>query len=271
MSLKAAYARAHHQAPGQNKRTYIENLLGKTHEDVTSDKETLWWYLKEIGRLRLLEFSEVLTIAKRFQERGDVNSRNKLVQHNLRLVVAIARRYRGRGLDYLDLIQEGNTGLMRAAELYDYRLGYRFSTYAIWWIRQAIIRAIHNDGRIIRIPVHENEWWQKIDKFSTSFVQKNGREPTTEEVAAEFDLSVKKARMKLRYLRVGTVYLGDLIDPTSDNDLEILDIIADNSTTPGITIVEAKEELERAYAKIKELRMFLWPFTERERTMFLLR
>ena len=150
-------------------------------------------YLKEIGKVPLLSADEEIEIAKRMEE-GDEAARKKLVEANLRLVVSIAKRYVGRGMLFLDLIQEGNLGLIKAVEKFDYRKGYKFSTYATWWIRQAITRAIADQARTIRIPVHMVETINKLIRVSRQLLQQNGREPQPEEIAAEMGVSEDKVR-----------------------------------------------------------------------------
>ncbi len=148
-------------------------------------------YLKEIGQVKLLSAEEEVELAKRIAE-GDQNAKNKLTEANLRLVVSIAKKYSGRGLHILDLIQEGNTGLIRAVDKFDWTKGNKFSTYATWWIRQAITRAIADQARTIRVPVHMVEVINKATRCNRKLVQELGREPTVEEIAAELGLPVEK-------------------------------------------------------------------------------
>lgn len=150
-------------------------------------------YLKEIGRVPLLTAEEEVELAMRI-EQGDEEARRRLAEANLRLVVSIAKRYVGRGMLLLDLIQEGNLGLIKAVEKFDYRKGYKFSTYATWWIRQAITRAIADQARTIRIPVHMVETINKLIRVSRQLLQELGREPTPEEIAAEMELPVERVR-----------------------------------------------------------------------------
>lgn len=150
-------------------------------------------YLKEIGRVPLLSAEEEIELAKRI-EQGDEEAKKRLTEANLRLVVSIAKRYVGRGMLFLDLIQEGNMGLIKAVEKFDHSKGYKFSTYATWWIRQAITRAIADQARTIRIPVHMVETINKLVRVSRQLLQELGREPTPEEIAAEMELSVEKVR-----------------------------------------------------------------------------
>jgi len=150
-------------------------------------------YLREIGRVSLLTYEEEVALAKRV-EKGDKKARERLINANLRLVVSIAKKYVNRGLTLLDLIEEGNIGLMRAVMKYDWRRGYKFSTYATWWIRQAITRAIADQARTIRIPVHMVETINKFNRISRKLMQELGREPTQEEVGMEMEVGVEKVR-----------------------------------------------------------------------------
>lgn len=150
-------------------------------------------YLKEIGRVPLLSADEEVALAKRI-ENGDEEAKRRLAEANLRLVVSIAKRYVGRGMLFLDLIQEGNMGLIKAVEKFDHKKGYKFSTYATWWIRQAITRAIADQARTIRIPVHMVETINKLIRVSRQLLQELGREPAPEEIAKEMELSVEKVR-----------------------------------------------------------------------------
>ncbi|GIO97976.1 RNA polymerase sigma factor SigA [Paenibacillus sp. GM2FR] len=150
-------------------------------------------YLKEIGRVPLLSADDEIELANRI-EQGDEEAKRRLAEANLRLVVSIAKRYVGRGMLFLDLIQEGNMGLIKAVEKFDYKKGFKFSTYATWWIRQAITRAIADQARTIRIPVHMVETINKLIRVSRQLLQELGREPSPEEIAAEMELSVEKVR-----------------------------------------------------------------------------
>ena len=154
-------------------------------------------YLKEIGRVPLLSADEEIDLAVRMGQ-GDVEARKRLSEANLRLVVSIAKRYVGRGMQFLDLIQEGNLGLIKAVEKFDHTKGFKFSTYATWWIRQAITRAIADQARTIRIPVHMVETINKVKKVSSQLLHKNGHEPTADEIAAELDMPVDKVREIMR-------------------------------------------------------------------------
>lgn len=182
-------------------------------------------YLKEIGRIPLLTFAEEVELAQRY-EKGDQKAKKKLTESNLRLVVSIAKKYIGRGMTLLDLIQEGNQGLIRAVEKYDWRKGFKFSTYATWWIRQAITRAIADQARTIRIPVHMVETINKFLKTSRKLMQRLGREPTPEEVAKDMGIDIEKAREIVKVSQEPTSletpvgedddsHLGDFIQDTS--------------------------------------------------------
>ncbi|MEA2271786.1 MAG: polymerase primary sigma factor [Solirubrobacteraceae bacterium] len=159
--------------------------------------DSLRLYLRSIGRVPLLTAAEEVSLAKRI-ERGDMGAKQGMVEANLRLVVSIAKGYLGRGLTFLDLIQEGSLGLIRAVEKFDYRRGYKFSTYATWWIRQAVTRAIADKGRTIRIPVHMVEKLNKVVHVERQLVQSLGREPTPEEIAVELECSSREVRDILR-------------------------------------------------------------------------
>jgi RNA polymerase primary sigma factor len=159
--------------------------------------DSLRLYLRSIGRVNLLTAEQEVSLAKRI-ERGDMDAKQQMVEANLRLVVSIAKGYLGRGLTFLDLIQEGSLGLIRAVEKFDYRRGYKFSTYATWWIRQAVTRAIADKGRTIRIPVHMVEKLNKVVHVERQLVQSLGREPTPEEIASELEVTAREVRDILR-------------------------------------------------------------------------
>lgn len=165
--------------------------------DGVSIEDPVRMYLKEIGKVPLLSAEEEIELAKRM-ELGDQEAKKRLAEANLRLVVSIAKRYVGRGMLFLDLIQEGNLGLIKAVEKFDYRKGYKFSTYATWWIRQAITRAIADQARTIRIPVHMVETINKLIRVSRQLLQELGREPSPEEIAEEMDMSVDRVREILK-------------------------------------------------------------------------
>src|ERR1700686_2434913 len=173
----------------------IEDDLIATIEamDSVSLDDPVRMYLKEIGRVALLKAEQEVTLAKAI-EAGDDDAKHKLTEANLRLVVSIAKKYIGRGMSFLDLIQEGNMGLIRAVEKFDYHKGYKFSTYATWWIRQAITRAIADQARTIRIPVHMVETINKLVRVSRRLLQELGREPSDEEIGEEMGITPEKVR-----------------------------------------------------------------------------
>jgi RNA polymerase primary sigma factor len=170
-----------------------EEELEITVPEGVSIDDPVRMYLKEIGKVPLLSAEEEIELAKRMEE-GEAEAKRKLAEANLRLVVSIAKRYVGRGMLFLDLIQEGNLGLIKAVEKFDYRKGYKFSTYATWWIRQAITRAIADQARTIRIPVHMVETINKLIRVSRQLLQELGKEPQPEEIAKEMNMPVEKVR-----------------------------------------------------------------------------
>ncbi|HHY36523.1 MAG TPA: RNA polymerase sigma factor RpoD [Firmicutes bacterium] len=173
--------------------TSVEEDLDLTVPEGIAIDDPVRMYLKEIGRVPLLTAEEEIELAKRM-EQGDEEAKRRLAEANLRLVVSIAKRYVGRGMLFLDLIQEGNLGLLKAVEKFDYRKGFKFSTYATWWIRQAITRAIADQARTIRIPVHMVETINKLVRVSRQLLQELGRDPLPEEIAEEMGISVEKVR-----------------------------------------------------------------------------
>ena len=195
--LEAAAEARRAQADGA--ASAAEDGPRKPEVDLTVEPslDSLRLYLRSIGRVPLLTAAEEVSLAKRI-ERGDMDAKTHMVEANLRLVVSIAKGYLGRGLTFLDLIQEGSLGLIRAVEKFDYRRGYKFSTYATWWIRQAVTRAIADKGRTIRIPVHMVEKLNKVVHVERQLVQSLGREPTPEEIADEMESTAREVRDILR-------------------------------------------------------------------------
>lgn len=175
----------------------IDTTASKAAQSKIKVSDPVRMYLKEIGRVDLLTADDEVELAKRI-EQGDELAKQELAEANLRLVVSIAKRYVGRGMSFLDLIQEGNMGLMKAVEKFDYTKGFKFSTYATWWIRQAITRAIADQARTIRIPVHMVETINKLVRIQRNLLQDLGREPTPEEIGAEMDLPTEKVREILK-------------------------------------------------------------------------
>ena len=217
-------------------------------------------YLKEIGKVPLLTADEEVELAKRIEE-GDEAAKQKLCEANLRLVVSIAKRYANRGMQFLDLIQEGNLGLIKAVDKFDYKKGYKFSTYATWWIRQAITRSIADQARTIRIPVHMVETINKQTRISRTLLQKLGREPTPEEVAKEMGITVEKVH-EIQKISQEPVSLEKPIGEEEDSHLG--DFIPDNDVTSP---AEAA-----AFAMLKEqLVEVLGTLTDREQKVLRLR
>ena len=169
----------------------MESALHLMDSEHVSMEDPVRMYLKEIGRIPLLKPEEEIELAKRM-EQGDLAAKKRLSEANLRLTVSIAKRYAGRGMQFLDLIQEGNLGLIKAVDKFDYRKGYKFSTYATWWIRQSITRAIADQARTIRIPVHMVETINRVNRARRSLIQEMGREPTPEEVARRMNMPVER-------------------------------------------------------------------------------
>ena len=209
-------------------------------------------YLKEIGRVPLLKADEEIEIAKRI-EAGDEEAKNILISSNLRLVVSIAKKYVGRGMLFLDLIQEGNMGLVKAVEKFDYRKGFKFSTYATWWIRQAITRAIADQARTIRIPVHMVETINKLTRIERQLVQDLGRDPTAEEIAAKMEgISPEKVR-EIKKIAMDPVSLETPIGEEDDSHLG--DFIEDkNSMSPDQNANNQllKDEISKALSELTE-------------------
>ncbi|MCD8201532.1 MAG: sigma-70 family RNA polymerase sigma factor, partial [Clostridia bacterium] len=193
-------------------------------------------YLKDIGKVQLLSAEEEVELARRMSE-GDDEARKKLSEANLRLVVSIAKRYVGRGMLFLDLIQEGNLGLMKAVEKFDYQKGFKFSTYATWWIRQAITRAIADQARTIRIPVHMVETINKLTRVSRLLTQKYGREPTPKEIADEMKISEERVR-EIQKIAQDPVSLETPIGEEEDSHLG--DFLEDEQTATPSDVVSAQ-------------------------------
>lgn len=218
----------------EKKDLYIEDI--EEEKEPAEDKgwknievdDAVKLYLKEIGRYPLLTAEKEVILAKQI-EAGDLNSKKMLAQSNLRLVVSIAKKYMGRGLHFLDLINEGNIGLMRAIDKFDYSKGYKFSTYATWWIRQAITRAIADQAKLIRVPVHMNDTIGKLKRVNKQLTQELGREPTNKELAERMDLSEQKV-MDIFRIAQDPVSMDTKIGDEEDSTLS--DFISDDS---GVT------------------------------------
>jgi RNA polymerase primary sigma factor len=222
-------------------KTRIEELrkAGDAELGAEPSLDSLRLYLRSIGRVALLSAEEEVCLAKRI-ERGDVAAKQHMVEANLRLVVSIAKGYVGRGLTFLDLIQEGSLGLIRAVEKFDYRKGYKFSTYATWWIRQAVTRAIADKGRTIRIPVHMVERLNKVIHAERVLIQRLGREPTNAEIASELECSTKEVREVVRMAQQPV----SLEKPVGDeDDMALADFVEDDTAESPFEI--ASEALRR--------------------------
>src|SRR5467141_3032525 len=225
--------------------------------DMTTD--SLQLFLKDIGKVRLLTAQEEVDLAKRI-ERGDLDAKQKMVESNLRLVVSIAKNYRNQGLPFLDLIQEGTLGLIRAVEKFDWRRGYKFSTYATWWIRQAVARALADKARTIRMPVHIVERMQKMNRAERSLWAVLGREPTLEEVAEEANLPLQQAKEVKAEARATT----SLDQPVGDTDDAVFgDFVAGDDPLP-------EEEVEVSL-RSQALTAALLSLQGRERQVLVLR
>ncbi len=228
----------------------MENIDLSVPEGI-SIEDPVRMYLKEIGKVPLLSAEDEIRLAQRMEE-GDEEAKKQLAEANLRLVVSIAKRYVGRGMLFLDLIQEGNLGLIKAVEKFDYRKGYKFSTYATWWIRQAITRAIADQARTIRIPVHMVETINKLIRVSRQLLQELGREPTPEEIAAEMNMSVERVREILK-ISQEPVSLETPIGEEEDSHLG--DFIQDDNVpvpADAAAFTMLKEQLEEVLSTLTE-------------------
>ncbi len=234
----------------------------KVEVDLTVEPslDSLRLYLRSIGRVNLLTAEQEVSLAKRI-ERGDMMAKQQMIEANLRLVVSIAKSYLGRGLTFLDLIQEGSMGLIRAVEKFDYRRGYKFSTYATWWIRQAVTRAIADKGRTIRIPVHMVEKLNKVVHVERQLVQTLGREPTPEEIARELETTVREVRDVLRMAQQPI----SLERPVGEeDDSELGDFVEDQTA-------ESPFELAAEHLRRENLRRALNTLPAREREVIEMR
>jgi RNA polymerase primary sigma factor len=239
--------------PGQSKKPELDLT-------VEPSLDSLRLYLRSIGRVDLLTAPEEIELAKRI-ERGDIAAKRHMVEANLRLVVSIAKGYLGRGLSFLDLIQEGSLGLIRAVEKFDYRRGYKFSTYATWWIRQAVTRAIADKARTIRIPVHMVEKLNRVTHVERQLVQRMGREPEPAEIAEELKITVREVRDILRVAQMPI----SLEKPVGDEEeSELGDFVADDRTEEPFDT--ATERLQR-----EDIQKALDALPERERQVIELR
>jgi RNA polymerase primary sigma factor len=228
-----------------------EKTAPKLDLSVEPSLDSLRLYLREIGKVPLLTADQEISLAKRI-ERGDMNAKQHMIEANLRLVVSIAKGYLGRGLSFLDLIQEGSLGLIRAVEKFDYRKGYKFSTYATWWIRQAVTRAIADKARTIRIPVHMVEKLNKVVHIERQLVQRLGREPLPEEIADELDIAPDEVREILRMAQL-PISLEKPIGEEEDSSLG--DFVPDEqaeSPFDTASLSLRREDVELALASLPE-------------------
>jgi RNA polymerase primary sigma factor len=238
---------------------YAENFDEQPRETPEVAADAVRAYLKEIATVSLLSAADEVRLAKLI-ERGDQRAKDALIEANLRLVVSIAKRYSGRGLTLLDLIQEGNLGLIRAVEKFDWRKGFKFSTYATWWIRQAISRAITDQGRTIRIPVHMADVMNRVTGTQRMLAQDLGRQPTAVEIAAELRMDVSKVE-EIQRLTRETISLET---PVGDNDALLGDFIEDEEA-------EQPEDIAADSMMKRDLRRVLDSLSERERRILELR
>ena len=239
------------EAPMEEEEEVDMETIDLSVPEGISIEDPVRMYLKEIGKVPLLTADEEIDLAQRM-ETGDEEAKKRLAEANLRLVVSIAKRYVGRGMLFLDLIQEGNLGLIKAVEKFDYRKGYKFSTYATWWIRQAITRAIADQARTIRIPVHMVETINKLIRVSRQLLQELGREPTPEEIAKEMSMSVERVREILK-ISQEPVSLETPIGEEEDSHLG--DFIQDDNVpvpADAAAFTMLKEQLEDVLGTLTE-------------------
>ncbi|MGH3018767.1 MAG: sigma-70 family RNA polymerase sigma factor [Gaiellaceae bacterium] len=251
-----------HSAPEVERAVDRRSRRKKATIDLKPDMTTdsLQLFLKDIGKVRLLTAQEEVDLAKRI-ERGDLDAKQKMVESNLRLVVSIAKNYRNQGLPFLDLIQEGTLGLVRAAEKFDYRKGFKFSTYATWWIRQAIARALADKARTIRIPVHVVEKLNKIGRIERKLLSEMGREPTIEEIARELEIHPDE----IEHIRRSAQVPISLEKPVGDEEeSEFGHFLADESAP-------APDEMAETTLRKETLRRILETLSLRERRVLEMR
>jgi RNA polymerase primary sigma factor len=252
-SVEATAAQSAEPRPDQRKKVEVDLT-------VEPSLDSLRLYLRSIGRVNLLTAEQEVVLARRI-ERGDMVAKQQMIEANLRLVVSIAKSYLGRGLTFLDLIQEGSMGLIRAVEKFDYRRGYKFSTYATWWIRQAVTRAIADKGRTIRIPVHMVEKLNKVVHVERQLIQQLGRDPTPEEIAIELETTVREVRDVLRMAQQ-PISLEKPIGEEEESELG--DFVEDQTA-------ESPFELAAEHLRRENLRRALAALPEREREVIEMR
>jgi RNA polymerase primary sigma factor len=239
-----------HKHPPHERPPEEEEKVPKLDLSVEPSLDSLRLYLREIGKVDLLTADQEVTLAKRI-ERGDMSAKTAMIEANLRLVVSIAKSYLGRGLSFLDLIQEGSLGLIRAVEKFDYRKGYKFSTYATWWIRQAVTRAIADKARTIRIPVHMVEKLNKVVHIERQLLQRLGREPRPDEIGAELEMSTEEVREILRMSQLPV----SLEKPIGEEESQLGDFVPDDmaeSPFDTTTLSLRREDVQRALDSLPE-------------------
>ncbi|OGI03974.1 MAG: hypothetical protein A2Y25_01080 [Candidatus Melainabacteria bacterium GWF2_37_15] len=231
-------------------------------KEVSSTDDAVKIYLQQIGRIPLLNTEQEIEVAKQIKEENSLEAKEKLVNANLRLVVSIAKKYIGRGLSFLDLIQEGNMGLIKAAEKFDYTKGYKFSTYATWWIQQAITRGIADKSRTIRLPVHMIETISKIKKVTHDLTNELNRKPTKEEIAEKLEISLSKLRAVMKSAQ-STISLETPLNKKEDST-RIGDFLIDNNlSSPDTKVIQ--ENL------FSEIRKILSQLSQKERDVLIMR
>jgi RNA polymerase primary sigma factor len=241
----------HKHPPHEQPQPEEDTKTPKLDLTVEPSLDSLRLYLREIGKVPLLTADQEVYLAKRI-ERGDMSAKTQMIEANLRLVVSIAKSYLGRGLSFLDLIQEGSLGLIRAVEKFDYRKGYKFSTYATWWIRQAVTRAIADKARTIRIPVHMVEKLNKVVHIERQLVQRLGREPRPDEIAGELEMTTEEVREILRMSQL-PVSLEKPIGEEEESELG--DFVEDESAESPFdtaTLSLRREDVEHALSALPE-------------------
>jgi RNA polymerase primary sigma factor len=250
-SIELVEGEQHKHPPHEQPALAEEEKGPKLDLSVEPSLDSLRLYLREIGKVPLLTADQEVYLAKRI-ERGDMSAKTHMIEANLRLVVSIAKSYLGRGLSFLDLIQEGSLGLIRAVEKFDYRKGYKFSTYATWWIRQAVTRAIADKARTIRIPVHMVEKLNKVVHIERQLVQRLGREPRPDEIAEELEMTTEEVREILRMSQL-PVSLEKPIGEEEESELG--DFVEDESAESPFdtaTLSLRREDVEHALSALPE-------------------
>jgi RNA polymerase primary sigma factor len=250
-SIELMEGEQHKHPPHEQPALAEEEKVPKLDLTVEPSLDSLRLYLREIGKVNLLTADQEVYLAKRI-ERGDMVAKTQMIEANLRLVVSIAKSYLGRGLSFLDLIQEGSLGLIRAVEKFDYRKGYKFSTYATWWIRQAVTRAIADKARTIRIPVHMVEKLNKVVHIERQLVQRLGREPKPEEIADELEITTEEVREILRMAQL-PVSLEKPIGEEEESSLG--DFVQDEAAESPYDTAQLslrREDIENALSSLPE-------------------